>query len=283
MLMKNVRPTSIVGVLRLAKQLQKQFGGTLSQAQNEAAVRAGFQNYMHAQHVLGQDPHPETVKPRHRVFISAYWADRDTSRSGREVWWADLSAPYGDLVTLAQMREQRAMVRLEPRARDHLVMGYKFDSQERARRYICHALRTFQFIDATKLRPSAAHSRLYPGGSSENAIPGQDHETGWYDPVSKGHVLVDEPYELAALSDANERILWAEKHGFDVVKSDWRGMYKPLELNGSCMYLIASKKNGPPLLPLAQALSKLPPPIIEGNWAGESVHGHSPFISPASR
>lgn len=283
MLKKYVQPTSILGILRLAKQLKKELGVSLSQAQDEAAKRAGFHNLTHAQRMIGQRPPlTEKVSRRHRVFISAHWVDRDTSQSGREVWWVDLSKPYADLVTRMQMREQSAMARLEPRAQDHLFFDYRCESSERARHYICRALRAFQFVDATKLRPSKAHSRVYPGGSSNNAIPGRDHYTAWYEPVSKGYVFVDEPYEPSALRNADARAAWAAEHGYDVVKPNWPGMYSPGEPSGSRLYLVASLKDGPPLAALAQALNKLPSPLTQEEWKGESMRGLNPFVSPAT-
>lgn len=137
-------------------------------------------------------------------------------------------------------------------------------------------------MDATKLRPIKIGSRIYPEGRIRNAIPGHDHSSGWYDPVSKGYVFVDEPYEPAAISKAGARAAWATQHSFDIAKPSWPGMYLPDGPSGSQLYLVANIKKGPPLGPLVAALSKLPPPQLPSNWLGKTTPGWAPFMSPAA-
>lgn len=281
--MLNTPPSTVDGLKRHAKKLSKSLGIRLHQAQEQAAVFCGYPTFAIALKSLsGKLPSGAApiLPPRHRLFVSAWWTDRDTRQSGREVWWVDLSAPYSQLLSPAQMRVQGAFARLTPLADDHLFIDYRHDSQERAQHHICHALRTWLFVDATKLRPSTTHSRIYPDGKSSNAIPGRDHYSGWYDPITKGYVFVDEPYEPAALRKATDRAQWGIQHQYDIAKPQWPGMYLPGGESGSRLYLVASKKNGPTLAPLVKSLDKLPAPPVPESWKGDSALGLSHFISP---
>jgi hypothetical protein len=179
------------------------------------------------------------------------------------------------------MKNQRSLVRLVPEADDHFSYQYMFSSQSEARRALCAATRTFQFMDATKLRPTRAHSRVYPGGTSSNAIPGRDHSGSWYEPESKTYVFADEPYEPAAQSRAAERDAWARTHDYAIAEPNWPGMYNPGGQGGSRLYLTASRTKGPSVAALAAALDQLPEPMFEETWKGESVEGLSRFKSPA--
>lgn len=284
--MLNMPPSTVDGLKRHAKKLSKALGIPLHQAQAQAAVFCGYQTFSLALKSLSGKPpagNGPITAPKHRLYVSSWWTNKQTGQSGREVWWIDLSAPYSQLLTPTQMRLQGAFARLTPIAEDHLFIDYRHDSQERARHHICHSLRTWQFVDATKLRPSTTHSRVYPDGKSSNAIPGRDHYSGWYDPTTKGYVFVDEPYEPAAQRIAAARAQWGEQHQFDIAKPKWPGMYLPGGDSGSRLYLVASKKNGPPLPPLVKALNELPtPPVIEA-WKGDSAHGLSHFVSPGEK
>lgn len=278
---QDIRPTSIVGIKRLAKTIKVKRDIPHNQALNEAARLAGFESFKHAGNKLPTHRVKLKAPPLHRLFITAFWKDRDSGARGRETTWVDLSASWTDLVTRTQMQAHRSLVRLVQEAEDHFSYQYMFSSQSSARRATCASVRTFQFIDATKLRPSKAHSRVYPGGSSMNVIPGRDHSSSWYDPASKAYVFVDEPYERAELSVSAERTAWAEAHQYSVFKPDWPGMYNPGGPGGSRLFLITPNKNASLLNTLVAALNRLPHPMIEENWVGKSTEGLNRFISPA--
>ena len=281
MLKQNIRPTSVVGIKRLANTLKGERNIPHHEALDEAARIAGFENFRHAGNKLSQYGAKLAAPLTHRVYISAFWKDRKSGLQGREITWVDLSSKWADLVTTAQMQLHRALMDLFPEAEDHLSHRYTLSSQSEARRDACATVRTFQFIDATKLRPSKAHSRVYPGGRSSNAIPGRDHYSSWYDAVSKGYIFVDEPYEPAALARVKERSAWAEKHDYAVAKPSWPGMYNPGGIGGSRLYLIAHRKNVPSLEALKVSLDRLPAPMIEETWVGESTTGFARYRSPA--
>lgn len=278
---EDVRPTTIVGIKRLAKTLKAESGIPHHEALNLAARRAGFENFRHAGNKLPVLPHSPGARPADRLYITAFWKDRDTGAKGRETTWVDLSTAWAELVTKAQMQAHRSLVRLTPEAEDHLSYDYMFGCQSEARRATCAASRTFQFMDATRLRPTRAHSRVYPGGSYNNALPGNDHSSSWYDPATKGYVFADEPYEPSVVAHAAVRTAWAAQHDYELAKPRWPGMYNPGGELGSRLYLAASRKKGPSVSALAAALNRLPPPMLEENWVGDSGDGLGRFKSPA--
>jgi len=281
MLNEDIRPTSIVGIKRLAKTLKGARNIPHNQALNEAARIAGFESFRHAGNKL-TGPKGQVATPSlHRLYITGFWRERETGARGRETIWVDLSSAWLNLVTRRQMKARGPLVQLVPQAEDHLSYHYVFTSQDEARREVCAAVRTFQFMDATKLRPSTAHARMYPGGNSNNAIPGRDHYSYWYDPVSKGYVFADEPYERAAMAAAVGRAAWAVKYDYEIIRSNWQGMHNPNGPSGSRLYLITSRKNEALAARLVAALDRLPPPVLEENWVGNSAEGMARYKSPA--
>lgn len=281
MSMDNIRPTTLVGIKRLAKSIKTRDGISHQEALSAAARSAGFQNFRHAAKQLPFVGTAASNQPaQHLLYITHYWKDRAKGGEGRETLAVQLSKPWSQLVTVAQMAHHRSLGDLVAEGPDHLVRRGLNESQSRAQRDVCRAARTFQFMDATKLRPSNSHSRVYPGGTSANRIPGADHSSSWYAPWSKQYVFVDEPYERSADGRTAERDAWAKKHDFQVVKVKfWPGMYAPDV--GSRLYLIGPNK-GQRLTPLAAQLDVLPAPPVEGFWNGTSTPRFPCFVSPGA-
>lgn len=276
-----VRPSTLDGIKRLAKSLKAKQGVQHVRALDDAALAAGFQNFRHASNVLRATPKLECSHLAHRIFLTGYWTDRESGKSGRETLIVWLLAPWVDLITPLQFQNHRALMNFRVEGPDHFSHDHQLRSQSVARRAICAAARTLHFMDATKLRPSKSHSRAFPGGRSSNAIPGRDHYSIWYDRETKRYLFVDEPYEKAVESRVQEREAWAMQYGFAIVKSAWGGMYAPDV--GSRLYLVADQTKGTPLQPIAAALSKLPIPIVESAWTGESAPMTPFFVSPGTR
>lgn len=113
--MLNTPPSTLDGLKRHAKKLSKTLGIPLYQAQQQAAVFCGYPTFAVAQKSLAGNPPPGTARissPKHRLYVSTWWTDRETGQSGREVWWIDLSAPFSELLTPSQMRLPGAFARL---------------------------------------------------------------------------------------------------------------------------------------------------------------------------
>ncbi len=278
---EDIRPTTLVGIKRLAKSIKTRDGISHHEALDAAARRASFQNFRHASKQIPPASNAAPSQPtRHILYLTHYWKDRKTGMKGRETLAVELSKPLSQLVTAAQMSYRRSLGSLVAEGPDHLVSRSLTESQSRARREICHAARTFQFMDTTRLRPSNSRSRVYPGGNSANRIPGADHSSSWYEPESRNYVFVDEPYESSADSWHLEREAWAKKHDFQVVKVRfWPGMYAP-DL-GSRLYLISPNK-GLWLTSLAAQLDVLPEPPVEASWKGTSASRFPRFNSPGT-
>lgn len=275
-----IRPSTLDGIKRLAKALKTERCIQHVRALDEAAQAAGFQNFRHASNALRAAPRPERPRPGHRIFLTAYWKDREGGASGRETLTIWLSAPWGELITPLQFQNHRALVNFRAEGPDHLARVHLQRTQSEARRAVCAAARALHFMDATKLRPSKSHSRAFPGGRSSNAIPGRDHHSVWYNRETKRYLFVDEPYEKAVERKVQEREAWAKQHGFVIVKPEWAGMYAPDV--GSRLYLVADEKKGIPLQPIAAALDMLPAPIVEDAWDGESASMTPFFVTPGT-
>lgn len=272
---KSIQPSTLEGIKRLAKAIKAEQSIQHMHALDLASQAAGFQNFRNASNVLKSG----TTPSRYNIFLTACWKEGDFK--GREMLTIELSSPWGDLITSTQLQNHRAFINFYDDGPDHLSR-YKFlDSQSEARRKVCAAARVLQFMDATKLRPSSGYSRAYPKGDTSKAIPGEDHSSVWYDRNTKRYLLVDEPYEAAVERLAAEREAWSKQHDFAVVRPKWKGMYAP-DI-GSRLCLISNAKKGIPLQPIIAALNKLPLPIVEEMWKGESVPFEPFFISPGKR
>ncbi len=282
MLSENIRPSTIEGIKRLANSIKKERGIKHLIALDEVARLAGFENFRHAGNVLPPSKEKRSsVRPQHRVFLTVYWREKKTDARGRETLELNLDTPWSELILPAQLENHRALVHFRPEGPDHLARPDFVDSQSRARYAICAAARTLQFMDATKLRPSKSFSRVYPGGRSSNAVPAHDHDSSWYDRETKRYLYADEPYEEAVKKSESDRAAWAQEHGFTIARPSWPGMYYPD--GGSRLYLIADSEKGIPLAPIMEALNRLPAPITEETWNGESAPCLPYFVSPGSR
>lgn len=275
---KEIHPSSIDGIKRLAKSIEVAQGIQHTEALDVAAHAAGYQNYRHASNVLGKKQN--RVDSGHCVFITVYWNNRKDGGNGRETLTIWLTTPWSELVTRQQFDYHRAFNGFRPEGPDHLARLLASRTQSDARRAACALARTLHFMDATKLRPSKSHSKAFPEGRSSNAVPGRDHYSIWYDRGTKRYLFADEPYERAAEHNAAERAEWAQRHGFVVIRPEWAGMYNPD--GGSRLYLIADAEKGVPLGPIVEALNRLPAPIVEETWDGESAPFIPFFVSPGS-
>jgi hypothetical protein len=275
---KPIRPSTLVGIKRYANNLKASLGLKHAAALDAAAAAGGFQNFIHARRQLGGDPRTTSS---HMAFITTYWRVRETGESGQETLSVQLATPLDELVKPAHLRSARHFRGFRFAAADHLMRNLNTASQSDARRLVCAAARTLVFMEATGLRPSAGHSRAYPRGNVANAVPGRDHYSEWYDPATKVYVFVDEPYSGGKQGLSQDRLAWARKHGWEIVRTSWAGMYYP---EGDCtLFLAADKQKGYSLAAIVAALDSLPPPVVEANWNGDSGPVVPPFFSSAAR
>ncbi|MEO7690925.1 MAG: DUF5623 domain-containing protein [Sphingomonas sp.] len=270
---KSVRPSTIDGIKSLATVIKREQSVTHAQALNLAARVAGYDNYSAARRALAG-------KARHRLWITVRWNNRKAKERGRETLQVTLAVPYGELVTPAQASNDRYLGNLRLDASDHVVSLSISEDQELARRRVCEIARTLQFLEGTDLKPSNAR-RAYPKGDFDNRVPDQDHASVWWDPVHRRHVLADEPYVRREDPISGRRQAWAERHGWEIVKPAWGGLYWP---DGGChLFLMTDLSKGPTLRPMVSALESGPPPIIASQWAGVSIGFNDPIVTPGAR
>lgn len=280
MLSESIRPSSIGGIKRLAKNLKAAGQIKHAQALDLASQQAGYQNYRHAINQLASIAKPTTNPIGHRVYLTAYWKDRDDNSTGRETLSIWLPAPWGDLISANHFRNHRSLRDLNPEGPDHLEYGSRLSSQAHARLKICQTANTLHFIAATNLQPSKGESRALPRGDYRKAVPGHDHHSIWYDRITKCHIYVDEPYAPAIKDMEQERQDWARAYGFTIAKPNWSGMYAP-DI-GSQIYLIADESKGISLAPLVEALNMLPAALVPATWSGVSAPISPRFVSPGT-
>lgn len=274
------RPSTLAGIKRLAKRIKQERGLPHHEGLDLASQVGGYSNYPHAQRELGgaQASSSTPIPQGFPLYISVQWRDQKGNR-GRETLFMSLSSSWEDLITRQQMEKLGKLRNLHSDGPYHLVRPPFSDSAELARQHAFQIGRVLQFIDATRLTPSSSHSRVYPGGSSSNAIPGKDHSSIWYHRPSGSYVFVDEPYEGAMSWHHDKRRQWADRHGYVIKMPAWRGMHHPLE-HGTQLHLIASADNTELLDDLVRALDRLPRHLVDEVWNGESSQGLTPFVPP---
>jgi hypothetical protein len=270
----HIRPSSIKGIKQLAKRLKRAEAVLYTRALDMASKAAGFENFKHAQRVLGSAtaPQPST----HVLYISVLWRDREKNTIGCEVLKMLTSKPLDALIKPGQYKASNALRAMRREASDHIADTYTASSQQAARAEACAAARKIQFIETTGWVPSNAN-RSFPRGKFENRMPGSDHDSAWFDPVAKVYIRANEPYSRGDLS--SEQRQWAAKHGWALAVSPWKGMYRPD--GGTSLFLAADASKGYTLEPTLSKLASAPAPIVVANWNGESKP--FAFVSPARR
>lgn len=143
---KTIRPTTVVGIKRLAKTLARQQSIPLSQAQQQAARLAGYENLRHAANSARLSAHSEQT-----FFVTAYWRNLTTGEEGRETLQMSLVGPVSRALASGRFRYCRWLHDFKLQAPDHLVCRFVVDRRDRARDLVCGASREVQFMQATGL------------------------------------------------------------------------------------------------------------------------------------
>lgn len=262
-----VHPSTIEGIKRLAKSIKRERKITHSQALQEAAKTAGFQNLRHAQRAL---PHP-AVASRHPLYISAYWRTREGT-TGRETLLIHTHQHWAALLKPQELKHARGLRHFRIDAPDHFETAKDMDGQDTARKVVCAAARTLRFMDATGLRPATARTLAFERRVRE--LPDSDHSMIWIAPETQQFVMTDEPYNHSADFIAN-REYWANYNGLAIVTVSWPGMYVP---GSSTLYLVSDNRDD--LISLAQRLDRLRSPPIADEWSGESAPYSPVLVTP---
>ena len=275
MLDSNIHPRTIAGLKTQARNLIHAEGLKRSAALDRVAAHNGFNNWKD----LTRRFEPAAAGPV--AYLTAYWRATDRSGRGRETLTVALNRPLSEIVTRSDLRRLRHTdFRME--GPDHLVQREDVRFAESARADVLKMARTLRFMEATGMKPSSASRRIYPGGDYEKRPPGADHSSAWYDPATKEHCLIDEPYE-AAESRRRTRPEWARVHAWRVEKADWDGMYNPE--GGARLWVAADARRGFPLDRILRDLSELQRAHPTTPWSGASApywpHWQSPGMQAA--
>ncbi len=275
MLIDDLRPTTLDGVKRLAKQIKKTKRIKHSDALDLAAKSAECMNFRHAQRALPING-PAHTKPY--VFLTIYWDDQARRPGcGRETLRIELSMPILDLCEKSALRYIRGFGNLRMVAGDHFVCDDIAHTQEYARNRLCTAERSLRFMEYTGLSPNRDR-RKYPKVLDDDKLPNMDHSTEWIDQNSGQFVLVDEPY--GNVPDAIARSAWASRNGWRIKKANWPGMYNPYCCD---LYVCIDNSSDYDVDALVEKIDAMPDPLISENWAGESSPSWETFLSPMAK
>lgn len=273
MLNESIRPTSLRGIKRLARQVGRSAGLRHSEALKVAANAASFVNFEHARGALTKQDDMGNVG--YRLFLTYYWAGQKPFAMGRETLEIWLSKPLLELCNKRQMRSVRALNSMRLAAPDHLVADEVGTSQDFVRREIHLVVRALRFMEATGLQPCDSHRARIARNALDSALPKKDHDSDWFDPSTGQFVLIDEPYTAAILSD--ERSDWASRNNWHLKASTWPGMYFP---KMAAFFVATPADTGFDFRALMEKIDAIPDPVNEYHWDGISAIGHETFVSP---
>jgi len=273
MLKEAIRPTTIVGIKRLATQHKKTAGISHREALDFASRKAGYQSFDHARRTLGSNDN--VTDEGHRLFLTYYWYERKPYRAGRETIEMRLSRPLSEICGRDGLRKGRVSAGMRLVTPDHLVHDFLAESQDYARGELCKLVRSLRFMEATGLHPCSWRRAREALPDRKDELPGKDHGTEWLDPRSGHVIMLDEPYSAAVVNP--ERAAWAARNGWHLQASSWPGIYSP----SACALFVAAKADSDlDFDALMARIDGLAPPVTVDAWPGVSVPGHETFLSP---
>lgn len=275
----SIRPSTPGGIKQLAKKLSREHNISHTRALDEASRQAGFENYVHARRELAR----AVVPVRYPVYLSVHWfAPRGRKdepmlgalRAGREILRVDLARPLPDIVAKHRVGYGRGLYGFRMEYVDHLEHRTNVEGQDEARSRLLGAARALRFMEATGLQPVTTKQFQHLAQMLEQ-LPGGDHDSDWFDPVTGGYVCLDEPYADAIKSVAATRAQWLKRNGLKMVAPAWEGIYYA----GECVPFLISP-DGVLLARVADALAKVQAVTTPETWPHETGVCNDDFVSP---
>ncbi|MBG6708153.1 DUF5623 domain-containing protein [Pseudomonas aeruginosa] len=261
-------PSTVDGIKRLAKAIKREFGITHHKALEEAARKAGFQNFLHAKRAIAK-----AAAQSYAAYVTVYWNDlrSEVPSSGRYTVEVHLKRPLSELLVDGLKVGGVYLSKFKLEAPDHLEMRTDAGSQVSAMQYLDQASFTLLFINSTGL------VRVFRKGNVEfmnglGRVPKADHMTSWEDPQTGDWLLLDEPYISPVPGFRKE---WLQEHGLYQVAPRWPGLYYPGQADP---YLISPSEA---LLVKVQAQLEGIPDSAYPMGMPEKMAYDSKFISPA--
>ncbi|HET7329911.1 DUF5623 domain-containing protein [Dyella sp.] len=279
-----IRPSTVGGIKQLAKKIKRERNIGHTEALDLASRQAGFENFVHARRRLAVKQRQLLVAADGQrafpVFLSAHWytsyrADPGLRRrAGREILQVNLSRPLLDVVAKHRVSAARGLYGFRMEYADHLEHLTNLPSIEKARETLVGAARSLRFMEATGLQPVTTQQQTRAMQVVEG-LPGDDHTSEWFDPMSGSWLLVDEPYEQAIAHRLDERRAWLVKRGLHSQSPSWEGLYYP----GACPPQLISS-DAVLLQRVANALATVPPCALPDPWPHETGINGDDFVSP---
>lgn len=274
-----VSPKTILGIKRLATSIKRELQIPHTKALDVAAKRAGYTNFRNAQNRIGASGRspltPGCNSDTYPIWITAYWRDREY-RTGRETLRISARQQWIQVLKRSEIASSRGLQKFRADAADHLETIRDLADQGSARRAVCEAARTLQFMEVTGLRPLTGHvNRLTKWA---DRLPRRDHATAWRDPDTQTVVVVDEPYSAAPDQMLTDRSSWAQTACAAIGFTSWPGMYYP---GAAAMFLAIGGGRVDILQRLSSVLDSAADPVDADNWTGESASYTPAFLSPA--
>ncbi len=276
----SIRPSSVDGIKQLAKKISREQNIPHTRALDDASRQAGFENFVHAKRQLLGAVAPHGFP----IFLSIHWVAprrrKDEPRpdgpwAGREILRVELSRPLPEIVAKHRVGHGRGLHGFRMEYEDHLEYRTNVEGLDTARDRLLAAVRSLRFMEATGLQPVS--TKKYDAISRALAeLPGHDHPSDWFDPLTEGYVYLDEPYAGANENRAVERERWLELNGLKIITPpDWEGIYYA----GECTPSLISP-DGALLHRVAGALAKVKAVIKPETWPHETGMCNDDFISP---
>lgn len=270
MLKEDVRPSSMLGIKRLANQIKKNSDISHAEALDRAARAASFENFAHARHAFAN----KACHGRGSIlFLTYYWDDPEQRQVGRETLEVRLSRPLLDVCSKSDMKLVGVLSAMRMVAPDHLMMDDLSPTQDFAQSQLSQVGRALRFMEGTGLRPCTYERARKAKASLDGDLPRQDHGSDWFDPETGHYILIDEPY-LDPVVDP-ERRQWAERNHWHLRAAIWPGIYSP----HLCGFFVASPiSQGYDFDRLMRRIDALA--VVPRQWDGTSVADHMVFLSP---
>ncbi|EMR4172147.1 DUF5623 domain-containing protein, partial [Pseudomonas aeruginosa] len=185
-----------------------------------------------------------------------------------------LSRPLPEIVAKHRVGHARGLYGFRMEYVDHLEHRTNVDNQEAARDLLLKAERSLRFMEATGLQPVST-KKFDAIASVLNGMPGRDHNSDWFDPVSGSYVCLDEPYAAEVKRMEAKRAHWLQSNGCKMVVPKWEGIYYA----GECIPLLIGL-DGALLQRVADALANLRPVVEPHPWPHETGRCNDDFVSP---
>lgn len=261
-------PSTIDGIKRLAKAIKRESGITYLAALEEAAGKAGFQNFLHATRAIAK-----SSDQNYTAYVTVYWNDRgpEAPSSGRYTTEVQLTRPLSELLADGLKVGGAYLRNFRLEAPDHIEMRTDAGSPISAMQYLDQARFTLLFMNSTGL-VRVSRKRNIEAMNGLGRVPKADHMTEWEDPQSGDWLLLDEPYLSPVPGFRKE---WLQEHGLYQVAPRWPGLYYP---GLADPYLISPSKE---LLARVQAQVEGIPGRSYPKGMPQEMEYNSKFISPA--